>query len=45
MRTNGLKLLVLLLIGIALAACARQKPLELPPPLIGDEAGSGWHNY
>ncbi len=45
MPTKHLKLLVLIIAGALLFACARREPLQLPPPMIGDSADSGWRNY
>jgi len=45
MPTKNLKFIILLSIGLALAACAHQDPLQLPPPLIVDSDDSGWQNY
>jgi len=45
MHTRKLKLLVLLLLGVVLAACASREPLQLPLPLMADDSNSGWRNY
>jgi len=45
MPTKHLKLLLILIAGAFLFACAHRAPLQLPPPMIADGADSGWRNY
>ncbi len=45
MLTRKVKLLILVLTGLALAACAKQPKYELPAPLMEDDSASGWRSY